>query len=464
MISLTKIFALTAAIAGAAASASVPSSASSPSVFSRNDRYKDHAVYRFDVQSSKQADVIQSILDKYETQLEIDSWSHGAKGKVDLMMPKSAVPILKSELFDAIPNTVFVPDVKLLWNLTPEAILTADQIFSDYQDLSVLTAFFNTLPGYKQVSLGKSYLGADIPGFTIGKGPKSIVFNGGIHAREWISVATTTYIGNWLATNPAASKLLDLFTFHVVPVLNVDGYAYTRSTDRLWRKNLQPNFNSTCAPAQILALPAYYGPSAFSVPESKAMADYVLKLGNVVSFMDFHAFSQLWLFSNGWTCTELIKDYAVVKAAGDVAVAALASVHNTTFTNGDICNTIYPASGSSVDWAYNVANIIPTGEETLAGMVALWNYIADYVYGTTPTTTTTVTPTTTTTATSTSAPTSVPTSLPTPPPVSLCLHDKCQIGGPLTTACADACVGRIIGADAYCGAQAWDPTCVRQTS
>jgi hypothetical protein len=78
----------------------------------------------------------------------------------------------------------------------------------------------------------------------------------------------------------------------------------------------------------------------------------------------------------------------------------LKSVNNVTFINGDICNTIYLATGSSVDWTYNVANvtysyavelrgsfftggfvlppdeIVPSGKEVLAAVVALWEYAA----------------------------------------------------------------------------------------
>ena len=60
----------------------------------------------------------------------------------------------------------------------------------------------------------------------------------GIHAREWISPATVTYVMNELVTNPQHGSLLDMFDFFILPVANPDGLVicevsinwYTRSS------------------------------------------------------------------------------------------------------------------------------------------------------------------------------------------------------------------------------------------
>lgn len=55
-----------------------------------------------------------------------------------------------------------------------------------------------------------------------------------MHAREWIGVATSTYILNQLLTSTDASikALAENYNFYVFPVANPDGYAYTHSTVR----------------------------------------------------------------------------------------------------------------------------------------------------------------------------------------------------------------------------------------
>jgi carboxypeptidase B len=99
------------------------------------------------------------------------------------------------------------------------------------------------------------------------------------------------------------------------------GYAKTRGwwsskwiTDRMWRKNVQPNLGSaplcvgtdpnrnfpagfaTGGASPIPCAPNYHGPAALSAPESMAIYNYV-KSVSAISYMDFHSYSQLWMVS-----------------------------------------------------------------------------------------------------------------------------------------------------------------------
>ena len=42
------------------------------------------------------------------------------------------------------------------------------------------------------------------------------------------------------------TSLLERYIFYYVPVFNPDGYQYTFTEDRLWRKTRSTNVNSTC--------------------------------------------------------------------------------------------------------------------------------------------------------------------------------------------------------------------------
>ena len=91
------------------------------------------------------------------------------------------------------------------------------------------------------------------------------------------------------------------------------------------------------------------------------------------------------------------KDAPTAKSMVRVANAgarALAASHGTRFTVGSVCKTIYMASGSTVDWAYEIAGvkypfavelrdtgrygfllpakyIVPSGQETFEGVLAM---------------------------------------------------------------------------------------------
>lgn len=84
------------------------------------------------------------------------------------------------------------------------------------------------------VSVGTSYEGRQIKGIVISfkPGQRAIVIEGGIHAREWISPATVTYIANEVLNNkdPAFRKIVESFEWHLFPSINPDGYAYSHST------------------------------------------------------------------------------------------------------------------------------------------------------------------------------------------------------------------------------------------
>lgn len=60
------------------------------------------------------------------------------------------------------------------------------------------------------------------------------------HAREWITGSTVVYLLDQIVAGPRSSSGSDLIhskNFIVVPVVNPDGYAFTWTSNRMWRKN-----------------------------------------------------------------------------------------------------------------------------------------------------------------------------------------------------------------------------------
>lgn len=244
-------------------------------------------------------------------------------------------------------------------------------------------------------------------------------FDGGIHAREWIAPAAVVWMLNQLLTqygkDATITKLVDEIDIFVLPVFNPDGYQYTFDENRMWRKTrshtghvcigVDPNRNwaykwndggSSTDPCDD----AYEGPKAFSEIEVSTVAGYICNHTNINGYINFHSYSQLWMSPWGWSA-DLPKDYTNQEGLSKAAVAALKKVHGTDYQYGPIYTTIYPASGSSADYTYGVCNvvysygvelrdtgeygfllpadqIVPTGEETLAGVLAGMQYMLDH--------------------------------------------------------------------------------------
>jgi murein tripeptide amidase MpaA len=265
---------------------------------------------------------------------------------------------------------------------------------------------------------GRTMWGLRITGQGTQKKPQ-IFLDGGIHAREWISPAVVDYHITQLLENygkdAAITKLVDSIEWTLVPIFNADGYQYSHTTNRMWRKTRSPNSGSTCIGTDPCRNGAkgwggagassdpcsdtYRGRAAYSEPEVKAIVDYVKKLGNVKYYNNFHSYSQLWLSPWGYT-NQLPPqpDYGKQMTVGQLAVAEIKKVHGLTYRQGPVYTTIYPASGVLCDDVYGSAGVIlsytcelrdtgasgfllppsqirPNGEEIWASTVAIANYI-----------------------------------------------------------------------------------------
>lgn len=115
--------------------------------------------------------------------------------------------------------------------------------YHKFEDISgYLDYLAETYPQLCSVyTIGKSNQGRDLKVLKISNGKpgnKAIWIDGGIHAREWISPASVTYIINHLVLNyDSESEQIQNIDWYFLPVANPDGYVYSHHNDRLWRKN-----------------------------------------------------------------------------------------------------------------------------------------------------------------------------------------------------------------------------------
>jgi murein tripeptide amidase MpaA len=97
----------------------------------------------------------------------------------------------------------------------------------------------------KTVDLAKTAEGRSLRAITIasngtvGKNPV-ILIDAGIHAREWAAVMSAVYLIDQLTEKSNENKELLQVDWVIIPVANPDGYVYSHTTDRFWRKNRSP--------------------------------------------------------------------------------------------------------------------------------------------------------------------------------------------------------------------------------
>ena len=157
-----------------------------------------------------------------------------------------------------------------------------------------------------------------------------------IHAREWISGAVCQYLVDHLVNNyrvdPEITALLDTVELIVVPFVNPDGYVFTWSDSRLWRKNREPNPGSSCVGTDLNRNYAdhwgegggstnpcsetYEGSRAFSGTEAAQTSQYFSANAPILGAIDWHAYSQLMLRPWGWTQADA-PDERLMKECGD---------------------------------------------------------------------------------------------------------------------------------------------------
>ncbi|KYO33939.1 mast cell carboxypeptidase A [Alligator mississippiensis] len=250
---------------------------------------------------------------------------------------------------------------------------------------------------------------------------KTIFMECGIHAREWISPAFCQWFVKQATRTYGKDKtmtyLLDNLNFYVLPVFNIDGYVWTWTKDRLWRKNrsnnsntdcigtdLNRNFNAAWGTVGVSDDPCndiYCGTAAESEKETKAVATFIREnLHSIKGYLTIHSYSQILLFPYGYTSRKAPNHDELNKVAEE-AVEALSSMYGTKYKYGVSATIIYPTSGSSGDWAYDEgikysfgfelrdrgkygfllpqSKIKPTCKETMLAVMHIAKYVLNHV-------------------------------------------------------------------------------------
>ncbi|KAI1654904.1 zinc carboxypeptidase A [Daldinia decipiens] len=273
------------------------------------------------------------------------------------------------------------------------------------------------------IQVGYSFEGRPIQGIHLwgssGKNSKpAVFFNGNVHAREWITSIVVEYLLYQIVTgynkkDTAIQAALDNYDFYVLPVVNPDGFVYSQTTNRLWRKNRQTRDNTTAVGTDINrnwsvgfggdgsssnpSSETFSGYQPGDAPETAALMEFAQTLAvdkGIKLYIDWHSYAQVILLSYGYICDSFPKNIdRQISLAGETAVR-IAQPYNTTFDYGPGCLVLYQSSGNGRDYMTDAAGaefgwgielrstsygfvlpadqILPSSVEIWEGMKYLW--------------------------------------------------------------------------------------------
>ncbi len=339
--------------------------------------YTGHKLVRVQVSSEDDLKQLQTI--------SPDLWTEGSRlGEVPARIPPERMNALEDS---GLAYEVVIEDLGPLTRPSLRTQGRSDE-FTAYMTFAEIVTFINDLAASRPdlcqvIDIGDSIEGRDLWVLHItgpAAGPKPAVFYESlIHAREWISAPVVLYFAQHLIENydadPCVRALVDNVDIYLMPCVNPDGYAYSWSTDRLWRKNRRLNdggsygvdlnrnwgymwgyAGSSSAPASM----TYRGTDPFSEPESSAVSQFIAVHPNMRAFVDYHSFSELILYPWGYACTggPPEPDRTIHERVTTAYQDEMIGVGGEYYYTGPGCDLLYQTSGTTVDWTYGDQDIL----------------------------------------------------------------------------------------------------------
>lgn len=257
---------------------------------------------------------------------------------------------------------------------------------ADFHDYSELTASLQSLAAQNPdlvhlSSLAKTKQNRDIwavritTDLTIADQKPAVIYMGGHHAREHVSIEVPLLWAQYLITeyrkgNQRVLNLIKSRDIHIIPAVNPDGAEYDISGTKykMWRKNRSQNTDGTFGTdlnrnygyqwgtggsSKDTQDETYMGVQPFSEIETQAIKNYIESHANITVLLSVHTFSKLILYPWGYThdAINITNDRLV----HEKMAKTMAQWNGYT---PEQSSDLYIASGDTTDWAYGVHKII----------------------------------------------------------------------------------------------------------
>uniref|UniRef100_A0A669EU08 Carboxypeptidase A1 n=1 Tax=Oreochromis niloticus TaxID=8128 RepID=A0A669EU08_ORENI len=394
--------------------------------------FEGHKVLRIVPKDEVQLSLIKDLEEMMEFELDFWKGLTTVSNPVDVRVPSHVLNSVKDYLeTQNIEYSTMIEDLQMLLDMeqkvmagarVPQPQNTDSFDFANYHTLEEIYSFQDLLvaenPNFvSKIVIGQSYEGRPLNVLkfsTGGTNRPAVWIDTGIHSREWVTQASGLWFAKKIVTDfgrdPKLTAILNQMDIFLEIVTNPDGYFFTHTNSRMWRKTRKPNPGSRCVGVDPNrnwkagfggpgssgnpCSQTYRGPRAESESEVNSIVEFV-KSHNIKAFISIHSYSQLLMFPYGYIRSR-IKDYTELNNLAQKAVTDLASLYGTSYKFGSIINAIYQASGGSIDWTYSqgikysytfelrdtghygfllpATQIIPTAQETWLALMTIMDH------------------------------------------------------------------------------------------
>uniref|UniRef100_A0A663LZV2 Carboxypeptidase A2 n=1 Tax=Athene cunicularia TaxID=194338 RepID=A0A663LZV2_ATHCN len=364
--------------------------------------------------------------------LELDFWINPSTPMlpVDVRIPANSLQEVKAFLEShGIEYSILIEDLQVVLDKEKEDMAynqqrdrssnsfnygTYHSLDSIYAELDHLVSEYSNI--ISKLQIGQSYEKRPLYVLkfsTGGSNRPAIWLDAGIHSREWVTQASAIWIARKIASDygkdPSITSLLNKMDIFLLTVTNPDGYVFTHTTNRMWRKTRSKNQGSVCigvdpnrnwdagfggpGASNNPCSDSYRGPSANSEVEVRSVVNFIKNHGNIRAFLTLHSYSQLLMYPYGYKCTEPA-DHAELGSRTQIKPPFTLRLFGSSLAD--------QASGGSIDWSYDygikysfafelrdtgrygfllpASQIIPTAEETWLGLKTIMEHVRDNSY------------------------------------------------------------------------------------
>ncbi|XP_068623085.1 carboxypeptidase B-like [Battus philenor] len=353
----------------------------------RHEQYKGYVLYEVEVANEQQAQEVQAL----RNIPGIDMWSIATPSRPGYTLVPGPLRIFfESEVVGAGAKfKIEVEDVVEMLKKEDELLTAAEMrsnstngrlSFDVIHRYAAVDAYLVDLARRHStvtaVSGGRSFEGRDIKYLKISttnfqNTRKPIIFiQSLLHAREWVTLPAALYAIRKLVVDITDRDLVDNIDWIILPIANPDGYEFSQTRTRFWRKNrstghiignvcqgvdLNRNFDinwgtlSSNAPCSD----TFHGRAAFSEPETAIVRNILQEYrSRIEMFLDVHSFGSMILY--GYGTGELPPNALSLNTAGVRMARAIDAVKWASKPNYRVGNSAlvlnYRDSGSANDY------------------------------------------------------------------------------------------------------------------